>query len=163
MCCGDIVHPGQSCLQFNGMKTKQYYKEVIKMQLLVTLLPNLLQKYKTLDRHTILKAIKKFVVATVWLVMCYQIPCLANCMLWNFSPVTSKIIYLIFFFLGSCGCIMDTPSRLKQYGTFMAAKVFEFLIACLVFRGLISKVFYRKYLQIVAQALALGVLAVGCD
>ena len=47
---------------------------MFKMHLLVTLLPTLLQKYKTLNKETILKAIKKFFVASFWLECAYSMP-----------------------------------------------------------------------------------------
>ena len=128
------------------MKAKHYYKEVIKMQLLVTLLPSLLQKYKNLDRKTVFKALKKFIIATVWLELCYAIPNISNCVISKYSPISSKILYVIGFFLGNCGCVIDTPSRIKQYACFMAPKNLEFFVAMLVIRGKIAKVFYTKYL-----------------
>ena len=113
MSCVDILHPGQTCLKFMYMKKKHYYKEMFKMHLLVTLLPTLVQKYKNLSVETILKAIKKFFIASFWLELCYSVPTFSNCALHHFSPIATKYLHLLGFFLSACCSVIDTPNRLK--------------------------------------------------
>ena len=83
------------------------------MQLLVTLLPSLFQKYKNLDRKTIVKIIKKFVIATLWLGVCYVIPNISTCMISKYSPYQTRVLNVLSFALGASFCAIDTPSRLK--------------------------------------------------
>ena len=117
MNCRHITHPGFTCWQFHGLKAKQYFKQVVYMQVIVTLLPALVSKYKELNRKNIKAIIKKFIIASFWLVMCYIVPNISACMVskytrWPLKP-NSLLPYTVSFAMGATFCVIDSKSRIR--------------------------------------------------